>query len=308
MNEQHLNDYSNDLGLALSSLELIKENKYCLIYMATSQEGPCIIKKYKTGDPKLAVIEAQALSFYHSLAQEEPRLIDSGEPRLKEEKRLLSMGFVEGDPFSEVLREARKDASLRKRCVRLMEILGTVLRTMHEKTQRPGEKTSPFIFEYFDYSSRRLEGIPVLGRLLFKGLTSEAKELAQAFQEEKIVPSFVHGDFVFKNIHVKDERVGLIDFANANARSHPLNDICNLWFALANMLLPKVFKRELLAGFFSGFGTMVFPEIAERFYHEYHRRRWLMLKLISRNPSDVAQGLRGLLTFAKPFAHGVVDR
>jgi hypothetical protein len=306
MDEQIVREYSRDLGLELKSLDMIKENKYCLIYLAATQDDSCIIKKYKAGDPSLVVIEAEALSFYHHLAQDEPRLMDSGLPRLREDKRLLCVGFVEGDPFSEVLYKARQDDAVRERSVRLMEILGSVVRTIYEKTQRPREETSPFIFEYFDYCSTKLEHIPVLGSLLFKGMAFEAQELADAFRSTRTVPSFVHGDFVFKNIHVKDERLGLIDFANANARSHPLNDIYNLRFALANMLLPKEFKKDLLAAFTAGLGSVVFGNAAERFYYEYHRRRWLMLKLTSRNPRDVMQGLRGLVTFAKPFAPEVM--
>jgi aminoglycoside phosphotransferase (APT) family kinase protein len=143
--------------------------------------------------------------------------------------------------------------------------------------------------------------MPLLGSTLFKGMSSEAERLSNDFRLSNIVPSFIHGDFVFKNIHIKDERAGLIDFANANSLSHPLNDIYNLRFALANMLLPKKFKADLFAGFQDGLGSRDFTEIAQRFYYEYHRRRWLMLKLTSRNPADLIQGFRGLLSFAKPF-------
>jgi aminoglycoside phosphotransferase (APT) family kinase protein len=116
-----------------------------------------------------------------------------------------------------------------------------------------------------------------------------------------VVPSFVHGDFVFKNMHVDGERIGLIDFANANPLSHPLNDIYNLHFALANMLVPQGFKDRLMASFREGWGNVTFPEIVHRFYYEYHRRRWLMLKLTSRSPRDLIQGIHGLVSFAKPF-------
>ncbi len=308
MDEQTCREYSQDLGIEIKALDLIKENKYCLIYHAHTPDGPRIVKKYKAGDPSLVRIEAEALTFYHHLAQNEANLMDSGEPRLQEDKRLLCIGFVEGDPLSDVLYRTRKDSAFREQAVRWMRILGTVIRSMYEKTQRPRTATSPFIFEYFSYSSNRLEKLPLLGLSIFRGLSSEARVLIEEFRRSNIVPSFIHGDFVFKNIHVKDGCVGLIDFANANSLSHPLNDIYNLRFALANMLLPRSQKEGLLAGFYAGLGHMDFPEIAHRFYYEYHRRRWLMLKLTSKSPADLAQAFRGIMTFAKPFTPEAMTR
>lgn len=301
MDDENRREYSLDLHIELDSLDLIKENKYCVIYLAETPNGPRIVKKYKGEDTSLVRVEADALSFYHQLAKDELSLTDSGEPLLREDRNLLCIGFVQGDAFSDVLYRAQKDAVLRDRSVRIMRILGKVIRTIFERTQRPTDETSPFIFEYFNYCSARLEQIPLLGSTLFKGMSSQAERLANEFRGSRILPSFVHGDFVFKNIHVKDEKVGLIDFANANPLSHPLNDIYNLRFALANMLLSKTFKADLLAGFQAGLGSVDFSEIAQRFYYEYHRRRWLMLKLMSRNPSDLVQGLRGVLSFAKSF-------
>ena len=90
------------------------------------------------------------------------------------------------------------------------------------------------------------------------------------------------------------KRVGLIDLANTIPRSHTLNDVYNLKFALNNMILPKEFKAELWSAFQNGIKPLVFPEIAHHFYYEYHRRRWFMLKLKSRNPKDQMQAFRGL--------------
>lgn len=301
MNDEHRREYSRDLGIELTSLDVIKENKYCAIYRAGTPDGPRIIKKYRGEDSRLVREEAEALKFYHQLARDEPNLLDSGEPVLQADRNLLCIGFVEGEAFSDVLYRTRKDSSLRTTCIRMMGILGDVIRTIYKKTQRRQDQTSPFIFEYFAYCSNRIEHMPLLGAALFRGLSSSGDEIANNLRSSNIVPSFVHGDFVFKNIHVKDEKVGLIDFANANPLSHPLNDIYNLRFALANMLLPKSFKNELLAGFHAELGPQDFPEAAHQFYYEYHRRRWLMLKLMSKSPSDLIQGFRGLLTFAKPF-------
>ena len=95
--------------------------------------------------------------------------------------------------------------------------------------------------------------------------------------------------------------MGLIDLANAIQRSHTLNDLYNLKFALNNMFLPRAFKKELWTAFEAGLKPLSFPEMAHRFYYEYHRRRWLMLKMKSRHPKEQLQAIRGLLSFAKPF-------
>ena len=302
MNDNDRRQYSIDLDIDLKSLDLIKENKYCIIYVADTPHGRRIVKKYKGEDSSLVKIEAEALTFYHELAQNDSDLMDSGEPLLRDDKNLLCIGFIEGDAFSDVLYRARKDDVIRDQSTRLIRILGRVIRTIYDKTRKPTEKSSPFIFEYFYYCSNRLHKMPILGATFFKRMSEDSIEIAKEFERSNVEPSFIHGDLVFKNIHVKGERLGLIDFANANSLSHPLNDIFNLRFALANMMLPKSFKTELLEGFNLGMGKLDFPRSVKRFYYEYHRRRWLMLKLMSRNPVDFMQGVRGLLTFARHSA------
>jgi hypothetical protein len=301
MKTELIRQYSDDLGVPVESLSLIKENKYCLIYRAESRGSPCIIKRYKGVDSSLAEEEARALEFYHQVAKDDPDLIDSGEVLCKPSRNLLRIGFVEGQPFSDALYRARGSAAMQERAVHIMKILGRLLNRIYALTCLPGAGTSPFMFEYLEYCSQRLEAVPLLGRACFRGLGEGARGLVLALQKSSLTPSFAHGDFVFKNIHVLDDRVGLIDFANANPRSHLLNDVYNLRFALHNMVLSADFKRELAASFREGLGALSFPGIAREFYYEYHRRRWLMLKLTSRNPKDVLQGIRGFLKFAGPF-------
>jgi hypothetical protein len=306
MDAQTCSEYSRDLGLQLRSLDLIQENKYCIIYLAATAEGYCILKKYKGDDTALVSAEAEALNLYHQVAQSDPMLMDSGLPLLKEDKNLLCIGFIDGDPFNIVLYRALKDRSLGRTCVGLMTTLGNTLSKIYETTRRSRAETSPFIFEYLEYCSTKLQRLPLLGPILFHGASTEALDLCGEFHGVALDPSFAHGDLVFKNIHVKNEQLGLIDFANANPLSHPLNDVYNLRFALANMLIPKRFKLELLKGFHTGLGRFDFPEAAHRFYYEYHRRRWLVLKLTSRSVGEVIQGFRGILTFAKPFRREVM--
>jgi len=305
MAKEELNDYSEALGLTLLSLNPIQENKYCAIYLARTPDGPRIIKKYHGEDPALVREEARAIDFYHELTLENPDLLISGKSLLREDKNLLCIGFVPGDPMSEVLYRARRDPSLQAQLVRIMRILGRVLRTIYDKTRSPGAQTSPFIFEYMSYCSRRLEEARLFS-VFFRRLQQEAASLSTELAGADIAPSFVHGDFVFKNIHVEGERVGLIDFANTNPRSHPLNDIYNLRMALNNMMLSPGFKKDLLNGFYEAFQGISFPKAAHRFYYEYHRRRWLMLKLLSKGIQDRLEGIRGLLTFARPFTEDLI--
>ncbi|MFH0960679.1 MAG: phosphotransferase [Pseudomonadota bacterium] len=302
MNDNDRRQYSIDLDIDLKSLDLIKENKYCIIYVAATPDGRRIVKKYKGEDSSLVKIEADALIFYHELAQNDSDLMDSGIPLLRQGRNLLCIGFIDGEAFSDVLYKARKDDAIRDKSIRLMRKLGRVIRTIYDKTRKPGAKTSPFIFEYLDYCSNQLHKMPILGSTFFKRMPTDSKQIAEEFERSNIEPSFIHGDLVFKNIHIKGERLGLIDFANANSLSHPLNDIYNLRFALSNMLLPQTFKTKLLEGFNLGTGQFDFPPAARRFYYEYHRRRWLMLKLSSKNPVDFLQGVRGLMSFARNSA------
>lgn len=302
-----LQEFSEHLGLPLTALDFIQENKYCVIYKAQTQDRYWIVKQYKGADPALAIEEARALEFYHQVAKDDPDLIDSGEVILRAEKNLLGIGFVAGEAFSDVLYKARRAAERKNSAIHVMEVLGGLIRRMHAITSRPGEQTSPFIFEYFDYCSRNLRDISLLGFLLFRNMATDARELAQALNASGITPSFVHGDFVFKNIHVDGNRVGLIDFANSNAASHPLNDIYNLRFALQNMLLPKAFKRDLWNAFRRGLGDISFTEAAHHFYYEYHRRRWLWLKLSAGGPVDRLQAIRGLFSFARAFSQEIIS-
>jgi tRNA A-37 threonylcarbamoyl transferase component Bud32 len=302
--EDLTHEYSLDLGIELTSLDLIQENKYCYIYRSEADRQPFIIKKYKGDDSSLVREEARALDFYHDIAKDDPDLIDSRAVKLNAEKNLLCIGFVEGECFSDILYRGRKDVGVREQSVRIMGVLGRLIKGLYEITHVPGAETSPFIFEYCQYSSRQLESIPGLGFLLFKGIRKSTSELSEAFKMAQITPSFIHGDFVFRNIHVEGERVGLIDFANTIQRSHTLNDVYNLRFALNNMILPKGFKKDLWSAFRAGIQPLSFPEITHHFYYEYHRRRWLMLKIRSRNPVDQMQAVRGLFSFAKSYEQG----
>ena len=302
MNNMFQEIIGSALGLKLRALAHIKENAYCNIYRAEAENQPFIIKKYKGEDSKLARMEARALEFYHRVADGDEAIISSKTVKLVAEENLLCIGFVEGEPLNDFLYRARNDHEARLRALHVMEILGDFLRRLYEMTGSPGAETDPFIFEYMAYTSARLETTPLLGRLFFSGMIEDAARLSNLLRSSDLVPSFSHGDFVFRNIHVAGNRVGLIDFANTNPRSHTLNDAYNLRLALANMMLPYSFKRDLRAAFRRGLGDLTFPDMAHRFYYEYNRRRWLMLKIRTKSPATWTEATRGLLGFALPYS------
>jgi hypothetical protein len=93
----------------------------------------------------------------------------------------------------------------------------------------------------------------------------------------------------------------LIDFANALEHSHSLHDLINLWIGLQNMMVPPAFRQALWQGVRAGFGPERFAEPVLRFFFEFHRRRWLMLNLRTRDPRRWLRAIRGVRTFARPF-------
>ncbi|MEW6128484.1 MAG: phosphotransferase [Acidobacteriota bacterium] len=292
-------EISVESGFEIATLSLIKENAYCRIYRATIQDTPVIIKKYKTADSSLIEAEARALNFYHQFACGNLNLIDSKTLKLNAKSNLLIIGFVEGETLTALIWRAARDTKERKRANRAMQLLGKLLKEFYEKTFDADALSTSFVFEYLTYTSQKLESLPVIGKTIFNHFTRQADRLAQRFQDANVGASFVHGDLVFRNIHVSRARVGLIDFANTNFQSHILNDIYNLKFALANMFIPQKLKTELWQSFTAELSELKFPLIARQFYFEYHRRRWLMLKLTAHSPKDWLQALRGIATFAR---------
>ncbi len=280
--------------IPLTDLELIQENKYCAIYRARLAGRPVIVKKYRGEDPSLMLAEAAALDQYHAMAGE-LGLADSGTLAVHPERNLLLIAFVPGVPLTEVVRAGRRPGPARERALRHMRKLGHYLATLRRRTLRPGEPLDPFHFEYIRHSSRRLAEAPLgLGRF-FRQAPAQAELLIRALEAAAPVPSAVHGDLVFRNIHADGERTGLIDFANALTHSHTLNDLYNLHFALQNMLLPRAWRRDLWAALLDGLGELPAAPAVHRFFFEYHRRRWLALKLHARRPVARLEAVRGLL-------------
>ena len=155
--------------LPIRSLDLIKENKYCYIFKAATDDDKLfIIKQYKGDDPAIVTAEAEALDRYYAIVKNDPRLINSRVLMLVPDKNLLAIEFVPGEPFSEFLYRSRNNPDLQERSIRIMSVLGELLRHLYELTVIPDGEPSPFLLEYISYCSERLEEMVAAGELLLR--------------------------------------------------------------------------------------------------------------------------------------------
>lgn len=290
--------------LGVERIDLIKENDYCFIYLARTGEEKMIVKHYKGDDPTLAGAEARAVDFYHNLCRTEPGLIDSRTLRFEPDQNLLCIQFVPGECVSQLVYRSRRDAVARKQLLEVMGTLGRLLARVARETARPGEKTDPFIFEYIRHTSRRLRSLPLLGWTWFRESPAEAERLIEALEGARFSPTLIHGDFVFRNMHFHEGRVGLIDFANTGTHSHTYNDVFNLRVALSSMFLPRRLEEEILETFRDGLGQLDCPPVVADFYREYHLRRWLALKLHAARPGAWAQAYRAVRALSRNASPG----
>jgi len=297
-----LTEYAEALDMPLSGLSTIKRNKYCAIYRATLRDGTaCVIKDYGESDPRLAKLEADALTFYDSIGEELPTLKRCRLLAYNEKRNVLAMSFMEGRSYTQLVYRSLFSRKRRARAVAHARTLGMLLHELYERRHTPGGELADFMREYMEYVSGRLARVPAIGRrLLGRGL-SDGRTLFEEARRCGEPPSFCHGDYVLRNAHADGEGVGLIDWANTSADSHILNDVYNFRTACHNMFLPPRYRRQLLAAFSEGLGSLHFDIRLHRFFFEYHRRRWLMLKLYARRPWPWLQVLRAVLTFARPF-------
>lgn len=286
----------------ITEVSLIDENKYCGIYLAKRSVGPAIFKIYKTDDAKLVTLEAEGIRIYHELASTFDNMMDSDVFAFSAEEKIVGITFVPGERFADRLHRVAKVQQQWEPAAMIMKQLGEFLKKMRTNTMLSDEPLDPFHFEYIRYCSKRLNGLPILGKKLFRNAQQEAESLISMIESASFFPSMAHGDFVFRNIHVEDQKVGVIDFANTLKSSHTLNDVFNLWQGLQNMLLPKPMKLLLWEAFQDGMGSHDFSDSEQHFFHEFHRRRWLMLNLKTRDPRRWARVLIANKSFARPWA------
>lgn len=286
----------------ITSLTLLAENNYCLIFRADTDNEPLIVKKYKTVDNKLAVLEAGGVNTYHRITASNPDFIDSSAMFVDEEMKLVGVSFVKGRCMADIIYEKAKRPEEWRYISNLAEKLGNFLRMAREISIQQNADFTPFHREYISYCSKKLQELPLVGQMFFQNLEKSAHEMTERLISSTEKPSFAHGDFVFRNIHVDGDHIGLIDFANCLDCSHTLNDAFNLWFALQNMIIPQGLKVQIWQAFVKGLGQTASAGPVVHFFYEYHRRRWLMLNLGSRDPRRWLRALYGMTTFARNFS------
>lgn len=273
-------------------------------------DRPLILKRYHGDDPRLMRAEADGIRRYRASVEGREGWVCSGVVAQADAHNALAIEPVAGDPLSALVRAGQREAGARAQAIECMAMLGGWLARMRAASVSPGEPLDPFMTEYITHCSRRLAALGLGGRLLSGGRLRESErelpELLEALAGAAVDPSFAHGDLVFANIHVAREsgglRLGLIDFANCLTHSHPLNDVYNLRFALQAMPLARGYRAELWSGLLRGLDGLAADEAVHRFFHEYHRRRWLMLQLCSRNPRRWLQAWLALGDLAAPYA------
>jgi tRNA A-37 threonylcarbamoyl transferase component Bud32 len=284
----------------ITDLRTIATNKYCRILQGSSGGAPVVMKAYHAGEPELVRREADGIRLYDRLSAADARFLPAKVLALDEEQRLLIMSFVPGRRLSDVVREVAKDQRRWAEAEELLHLAGEFLRSVRMQTTLAEGETDPFHAEYIRYCSGRLGSL--LGGLPFSAAPAEANGLWEAYRTAGTRPSTAHGDFVLRNLHVEGDRIGVIDFANTLTASHPLNDLYNMRQGLEAMWLPRGMATKLWRAMQDGFGTESFPEADHAFFHEFHRRRWLMLNLGSRQPIRWLKAARGLCCFARPWA------
>jgi hypothetical protein len=304
MTQQQIDPYAKALGIGLTSLSPIQRNKYCAIGKGTLEDGtPCIVKDYGDSNPALAKLEADSLVFYDRISTGIDGLKSCGLLAYSAEKNLLAISFMSGQSYTRFVYKSLFSKVRKNLAVEHARTLGRLLRALYlQGPVTEDHKLGDFMREYLQHATDRLENFPMFGKTALGRNAADVQALLGEAGASGERPSFCHGDCVPRNAHTDEQGIGLIDWANTSEQSHILNDIYNLFTALNNMVLPPAFKRQILKALSDGLGDLAFDVRLHRFFYEYHRRRWLMLKLYARRPWPFLQALRGMATFAKPFS------
>lgn len=301
--QDRLTHYAQTLKLDLSAIQLIQRNKYCAIGRGILRDGHhCIIKDYGDSDPELARLEAEALDFYDDICRNTTGLKPCRLLAYNPQQNILAMSFMDGSSYTRLVYRALVIPHKRPQALAHAHALGTLLRELYQRRHHPDIPMGDFMREYLDYVSNRLARVPLLGPALLGKTLPSTETLFHAAQDCGEPTSFCHGDCVPRNAHADDHAVGLVDWANTRHDSHILNDCYNFLIAAHNMFLAPRYRHQLMQALSDGLGPLCFDVRLHRFFYEYHRRRWLMLKLYARNPGAWLQAMRGMLTFARPFS------
>lgn len=300
--QARLKEYTDALDLKIDAIYPIQRNKYCAIGRGVLDSGEnCIIKDYIDSDPELARMEAEALEFYDSICNDTPGLKSCRLLAYNANRNVLAMSFMSGSSYTRFVYRALFSAERRGQVLNHARALGKLLRELYQRRHNTEGKLGEFMQEYMRHASGRLENVPLVGRHLLGPNLPSADTLFDEARASGESTSYCHGDCVLRNAHADGQSIGLIDWANTSNNSHILNDIYNFRTAAHNMFIPSGFRKQLLEALSEGLGNLTFDIRLHRFFYEYHRRRWLMLKLYAKRPWPWLQVLRAVMTFAKPF-------
>lgn len=287
--------FTQVLALPLKSVQPIQVNKYCAIYLGTFDQQrigheKCILKRYFGDDSTMAAQEARALDYYSRLVKGREEWMPSRCLAFSEEANLMAIQFIPGMPLSRFIYRMRKGIPGLASVLEIGRELGAMLRQFHDETANEYAEPSDILFDYMRYTSRQLEN---RSQRKFARYSESAERLIEDYSRCGVAATFCHGDFVMRNMHVDTDqvsgrhRVGLIDFGNSLDYSHVLGDLFGFYFSVMHTYLPMRCRLELIhcvvRGLIGRGQDLQFPEAAVRFHYEYHRRRWVMLKLQSRN-------------------------
>lgn len=266
------------LDLRLDSLSLLRENRSCWIYRGSSAGETVVVKQYKHHARNLCEREARALGLYSQICSVSSHLLRSEVRALNAQTGSLCVTFIEGDLMSDVLRARAWSRREQRRCGLALERVSELLLQLRERT-RSDNAPSPFLEEYLVHASRHLERTPGLRRL-FAGYVASARRLYEELKDAAEETSLSHGDLVCANLILCGDHVGVIDFANANPESHPLDDVYNMQVTLEHLLhLPRSVRHELSSAVAGALDLTSTDPRTRSFYWEYHKRRWLYLQL-----------------------------
>ncbi len=300
--EARLTEYASTLDLKLVAVHPIQRNKYCAIGRGVLDDGrDCVVKDYGESDPNLARLEAEALDFYDGICRDAPGLKTCRLLSYNADHNILAMSFMEGSSYTRFVYKALTVPRQRERVLDHARALGSLLHELYRRRHDPEGRLGDFMREYMLHVSDRLGRVPVVGRSLLGPELPSAEVLFEEARDCGEATSFCHGDCVPRNAHADADGIGLIDWANTSTQSHILNDLYNFLTASRNMFLTPGYRKQWIEAISDGLGELVFDIRLHRFFYEYHRRRWLMLKFYARRPWPLLQALRGMLTFARPF-------
>jgi thiamine kinase-like enzyme len=301
-----LPEWTDQLALQFKSAKVVYCNAYCAIFSATYKKAgetkSAIVKRYKPESTELARTESQSLDFYSQTIADMPEFMPSRSLAFCEQTNLIAIEYVPGVRFTEATYKSIARPARTKQVVRFCHSLGRLLSRFHEQTEQKSTPLSPMLDDYIRFTGRRLESLPKIGQSNFADAEAEGAQLfLEAAEASQDLGYFCHGDMVFRNIHIQGDKLGIIDWANTNRASHILNDLYNFYFAACNMWIPNRMRQTMIDAISDGLGPISFAPALHRFYYEYHRRRWLMLKLTGPKPWHRFQAWRAMNSFARPY-------